>query len=58
MPRGLRKKVIAVYLDEDMLIALREVSRRRHIPQQYFVREGLRHELNKPENRQVLREPA
>jgi hypothetical protein len=41
-PPGLRKKCVSVYIEQEEREALQELSRRTHVPQQWYLREGLK----------------
>jgi Ribbon-helix-helix domain len=41
-PPGLRKKCMSVYVEPAEREALQELSRRTHVPQQWYLREGLK----------------
>lgn len=39
---GLRKKSMSFYVDQEQRDALLELSRRTHVPQQWYLRQGLK----------------
>lgn len=41
-PRGLRKKCMSVYVEPEEREALQALSARTHVPQQWYLRQGLK----------------
>lgn len=41
-PRGMRKTCMSIYVERDERVALQELSRRTHVPQQWYLRQGLK----------------
>jgi hypothetical protein len=41
-PPGLRKKCMSIYVEDAEREALQELSRRTHVPQQWYLRQGLK----------------